>query len=278
MLEVKQLAPDLILDITCITKEHGPETTESHRHEYYEIFWALEGEGSHSIDFVEYPLRAGLIYFMTPGQVHCCPVVPDKMLAISFNANLISSDLRSQKIMEQIFLVNRSRHPSIFIDEHGRMIMQKLIDVLTDELSNTHSDYEFINMIFTGFLRHLVRYQPDDDRAPQVNDGRMLNLLEIIDNNFKNHKQTGFYAEKLSLSAKRINELSSKYFGKTVSQLINDKVMVEAKRELAYTSRTIKAISLELGFEDVAYFSRYFKRATGLTPQTFRNNWKESGL
>lgn len=95
-------------------------------------------------------------------------------------------------------------------------------------------------------------------------------MYTLLDAHFRRQKQTLFYAEQLSLSTKRLNELSKKYFGKTVAQLIHEKIMVEAKRELIYTNRTIKAIALELGFEDVAYFTRYFKRATGLTPQTFR--------
>ena len=273
MLDIKKLTSDTILEIEHLDKQAIMESGEPHRHEYYEIFWALEGEGRHSIDFIDYPLQAGLIYFIAPGQVHHCHSLPDRLLAISFNADLISSDSRSQQILKTIFLVNRSRHPSVSIDETGREVMSKLIDVLEDELAKSDADKEFINIIFTGFLRHLVRYQPREELAPKANDERMLKLLTLIDENYKAQKQTEFYADALAISKKRLNEFSIRYFGKTVARMLREKVMIEARRELVYTSQTVKTIALELGFEDVAYFTRYFKRDGGITPQAFRNNW-----
>ena len=214
MLEVKKLSSGTLLDIEYLQSTNGVETPEPHRHEYFEIFWVLDGEGSHSIDFFEHPLNTRLIYFIAPGQVHHAHVLPKEMLAISFNPNLISSDLRSQQILEQIFLKNRSGHPSISIDAVGQTTLLKLIDVLSDELSNSICDNELINILFTGVLRYLVRYQPNEVDTPKVNDERMLNLLQIIDRHFKPQKHTGFYAEQLSLSGKRLNELSQRYFGK----------------------------------------------------------------
>ncbi|MET4693010.1 helix-turn-helix domain-containing protein [Endozoicomonas lisbonensis] len=276
MLEVKKLPTGTLLDIENVKKTDGIESIEPHRHQYFEIFWVISGEGSHSIDFMNYPLCSGLIYFITPGQVHHVHDLPDGLYAISFCSSLISSDFRSQKILEQIFFNNRSYHPSISVDSRGKQALKKLLEILSTELGSPDCDNELINMLFTGFLRYLMRYQPVRDDIPKANDERMTFLLSLIDSHYTDRRNADFYADKLSLGSKRVNELSQKYFSKTVTQLIHEKILVEARRQLAFTTRTVKAISYDLGYQDVAYFSRFYKKATGESPQDFRHNWFRS--
>ena len=101
----------------------------------------------------------------------------------------------------------------------------------------------------------------------------MLKLLSLIDEHFISKKHSEYYADQLSLSIKRVNELSQKYFSKTVTRMIHEKIIVEARRELAFTSKSVKSIASDLGFQDVAYFSRFYKKSTQQTPQSFRNQW-----
>ena len=74
----------------------------------------------------------------------------------------------------------------------------------------------------------------------------------------------------MNLSPKRLNEITRKMLGKTITQLIHDRILLEAKRELIFSGRSIKEISYELGFEDPAYFSRFFKKQSGFSPTHFR--------
>ena len=134
MLEVKTLPAGVVLEIEHLKRPDSLETKDPHRHEYFEIFWVIEGEGCHSIDFEEYPLTSGLIYFITPGQVHHVHSLPHTLVAISFNANLIRSDARSQQILEHIFFKNRSSHPSIRIDDEGKGVLDSLLKIAGTEL------------------------------------------------------------------------------------------------------------------------------------------------
>lgn len=269
MLEVKKLPKGKIIDIEFVDDNSLPETIEPHRHEYYEIFWVLEGSGAHSIDFEKYPLESGKIYFIRSGQIHHVHTLPKKMYSISFTSEIINHDLKSQQLLEQLFSFSRSLHPEIIIDRDGELALLPLINVMSKEITSDDIDNEFINYIFTGFLKLLARYLPNPDNE-KIHDNRVLELLALIDKNSYTYKHVDFYADKLSLSSKRVNQLTQKHLKKTVTQLIHDKLITDAKRRLIYSSCSVKNIALELGFKDVGYFCRFYKNVTSISPQKYR--------
>jgi len=105
-----------------------------------------------------------------------------------------------------------------------------------------------------------------------ISQQRMRQLLNLLNEHFKREQKAGFYARKMNLSPKRLNEITRKMLGKTITQLIHDRILIEAKRELIFGGRSIKEISYELGFDDPAYFSRFFKKQSGFSPTHFRKN------
>lgn len=242
-----------------------------HRHKYYEIFWVLTGEGSHSIDFIEYPLIPDRVYFMAPGQVHEAHSIADTMFALSFNPDFVNPDYRSQLAVERIFSQNSASGPFVILDDTGRRELKQLLDIMMRERQAENPDHEMLSALLTGFMRYLMRYSPDQGESASESDQRMVKLMSLIEDHYKGHKDTSFYADKLALSSKRVNELTRAHFSKTVTQLIHDRIMLEAKRDLAYTNKTVKAIALDLGIEDVTYFSRFFRRNEGESPKAFRD-------
>lgn len=84
--------------------------------------------------------------------------------------------------------------------------------------------------------------------------------------------ETSFYAAKVSLGNKRLNALAKQELGITVKQLIQERLVLEAKRRISYGSETSKSIAFGLGFKDISYFSRLFKQHTGMTPEEFKNS------
>lgn len=79
-----------------------------------------------------------------------------------------------------------------------------------------------------------------------------------------------YYAKKLKISLKSLNEAVKKYTGQVCGEYIRSKTIIEAKRLLRYTTMSSSQITTELGFADTGYFSRFFKRETGLSPIEFR--------
>ncbi|MCV6637259.1 AraC family transcriptional regulator [Candidatus Albibeggiatoa sp. nov. NOAA] len=271
MIYIKRLPAGQLFDVELLDINCKPQTPVPHRHEYFEIFWVLSGEGSQSIDFVKYPMTRRQMYLITPGQVHELHHLPDKLFAISFNAEFI--DTQNQLPIDRLFLQNRSKQPYVWIDEQGEKELGDLISIIARELHSANADKELMSTLLVGFLRYVMRYLDDNESVPSAADMRMVKLLKLIDADFSLRKDTGYYSEKLSMTNKRLNELTRQQFSRTVTQLIHDKVIVEARRELAFTNKTIKTIAIELGYKDTSYFCRFFKRLSGQSPQSFRDTW-----
>ena len=115
------------------------------------------------------------------------------------------------------------------------------------------------------------KYMPDqklpDDRMDVF---RKFNLL--VEANFRSEHSVSYYAQRLSKSPKTLANVFALYNDKTPLQVIQERILIEAKRLLFYTNKSVKQITYELGFEDPAYFSNFFKRHTSLSPVEFRND------
>lgn len=269
-IDIRTLPDSQPVIVELIRFSKGLEYIGPHRHEYYEIFWVLEGEGSHSIDFVEYPLSPGRVYFITPGQVHEGHSMPELMYSISFNPDFVSPDYRSQLDIEQIFSQSSTNTPFVAMDSLGTSELSSLLNLTLRESESKQADMQLLSSLITSFLRYLMRYRPEEQAGHSRTDQRMVKLMAQIEEHFRHHKDTLFYSDKLALTSKRVNELTRKHFSKTVTQLVHDRIILEAKRELAYTNKTIKAIALDLGFDDVTYFSRFFRKQSTESPKAFR--------
>lgn len=100
-----------------------------------------------------------------------------------------------------------------------------------------------------------------------------MTLLQLIDKHFPLRKYTRFYSDKLAVTSKRLNGLSRQQFSRTITLLLHDKIMGSAKRELAFSQKTVKTIAYDLWDKDTNYFCRFCKRLGGLSPQFFSESW-----
>jgi AraC family transcriptional activator of pobA len=98
----------------------------------------------------------------------------------------------------------------------------------------------------------------------------LQNLKEAIEKDFRKKHAVSDYAEALNISAKALAKITKSYFNKTITELISERVLIEAKRELYLTRKTVKEIAYELGYEDEHYFSRFFKNNADVSPQMYR--------
>lgn len=112
--------------------------------------------------------------------------------------------------------------------------------------------------------------QIDHELLNQPFKNRLLEFHQLLDENFIRQRNVSFYANEMAMSSSSFSKRIKEQFGKTPTQLIQERVVLEAKKLLHLTYKSIKEIAAELNFEDEHYFSRYFKKEVGLPPTQFR--------
>jgi AraC-like DNA-binding protein len=111
-----------------------------------------------------------------------------------------------------------------------------------------------------------VEVQRSDAKEPQI----IQQLVDTIEREFKRLHSPAEYAEVLNISPNALAKIVKKYYNKTLTEIIAQRIMIEAKRELYLTGKTVKEIAYILGYEDEFYFSRFFKKHAQISPQLYR--------
>ncbi|GGM94780.1 transcriptional regulator [Dyadobacter beijingensis] len=237
-----------------------------HRHDFYELLWFTDTKAgeSHYIDFNKYAIAPNQVFLLLPDQVHSMDQRDKRGLLMA-----ISKDFFERLIGNDIFKLFRySTNFSVTIPECKLSVLSTLADLIRLEYDGEKRAAILESYLRSWFLHCIELQKESGDPTPR--DPRLQMLLESIESNYRRQRKADFYANELSLSAKRLNELTRESFGKTISQMINERLVLEAKREIGYLRKPIKEISYELGFSEPAYFTRFFGKQTGYAPEDFR--------
>jgi AraC-like DNA-binding protein len=127
-------------------------------------------------------------------------------------------------------------------------------------------------ILFIELVRYHSRTLPRN--VSRYTQERLDKFLELLEAQVSNRKQAAYYAEMLNLSLYQLNAVTRETLGKTCSEVIREYLILESKRYLLATSNQIGQIASHLGYEDVSYFIRFFKKHTGHTPEVFRKNFR----
>jgi AraC family transcriptional regulator, transcriptional activator of pobA len=175
------------------------------------------------------------------------------------------------------FLFGSTDHLFIPLNEQAQQKLQLLLDVFIEEFKTLDN---IQNEILLVLLKRLIIYVTKLARSgytpvkkmqeEKFHTIRKFNLL--VEANFKSEHSVSFYAQQLFKSPKTLSNLFAVYSHKSPSLVIQERILIEAKRLLSYTDRPVKQITFELGFEDVSYFSNFFKKHTQSSPLDFRKN------
>jgi AraC-like DNA-binding protein len=167
--------------------------------------------------------------------------------------------------------------PFVKVDEANAATLKMICGQLETEMQNPAlAQYELLVSYLKIFLitASRLKTQQQPEAAVSVQDNKepfiLQKLKDAIEENFKTKHSPADYAELLYISPKALAKITKSHFNKTLSSLINERIIIEAKRELYLTNKTVKEIAWELGYEDEYYFSRFFKVNTDVSPQLYR--------
>lgn len=133
------------------------------------------------------------------------------------------------------------------------------------------SMFDWLMRILMMVMRRQMAIQDTSNEAKGYQRHQFARFRLLLEENYRSHWNVADYADALAMSAARLKRLCLTFSGKTALQMIQERLLLEAQRHLIYTSATAAQIAYELGFQDPGYFSRFFKRHTGLAPGQFRS-------
>lgn len=251
-----------------------------HKHQWQEIIYLKSGKGNHAIDDKIFHLKANTFYLIGKGQVH------DFLEGENMNGYLIQfvddflppTGLNTQNSLNSTLLGSIIMTNEVEVPHPELAYYESILENLYYEYEKNNLTYaksEIIQYLLLALLTKLERRvrQMSKDVIIQTQDKSTRDyhsFLLLIEENFKKKHQISFYSMQLGLDTRKLTSITKDFIGKTPKQILNERLMVEAKRMLLYTSNSSKQISYALGYEDPAYFSRFFKICTGFSPQKYK--------
>jgi AraC family transcriptional activator of pobA len=258
------------------------DTSVPHRHNYYEIFVFGKGGGVHDIDFETFDIETGSLHYVSPGQVHHVERALDSYgYVILFSRDFYSLNIQNKDILFELpFLNNNSSRPILNLkSDDFKNAMDAILKMETEYGSDNPMKEEFIRSYLNILLIHSKRmfeqYHPNVGVNDTSSASQFQNFKILLEKNFAKLHKVKEYAQLMTITEKQLNEVIKKAVGKTASELIQSRLILEAKRLFMHSDYSNKEIAYFLNFEDPSHFSKFFKKRVGMSPNDFRKSLTE---
>lgn len=255
-------------------KEH-PFVMQPHSHDFYLLMLITKGTGTHTIELKEHSVKPGSVFFMSPSEVHAWNLSEDTDgYILFFNTHFYMMDYREGNIFEIPFYNPQNKINSAFLQPKQLTGIKHLMENMRHESSLDLPIYQ--KRILRSYLDIVLMklaaiLKPAQRKKESGLPSRLIpNLQALINEHFISHNPVSFYANKLNITVQRLNKITHNQLDKTVAELIHHRMLAEAKRLLAYSTYTVSEIAYQLNFNDNSYFTRFFKKATSMTPEQYR--------
>jgi len=245
----------------------------AHRHSFYQLLWFKE-PGTHYVDYevIEHPANA--LFFLNQGQVHYfCKQASNEGRLFHFNDLFLQRHNGHQNDWIQYNLFNEIGTPYVVLPEKELNEVSMLCELLEAELNGRSENYRLqVYHLFQTLLLKVNRLKRDQGVSDEKVDQNFVQVMafkKLVKQHLQATLTISEYAQQLGISTKKLTLLSKRYLHKPPSTFIHESKVLEAKRLLSNLSLSIKEVGFSLGFEQATYFTKYFKKHTGLTPKEF---------
>jgi AraC family transcriptional activator of pobA len=247
-----------------------------HAHDFYLVLFFTKGKGTHTIEHKKYPIKRGSMFFMSPSEVHLWNTGKDTDgYVLFFNSSFYLMDTLSKEYLKLPFFRAKQKVRYLQLNEKGIKEIELVFTLIAKEYRvGSKSMLRIIRSYLDGLLYKLATFVEPELNTKEEPVAIIPGLEALIEEHFREHFPATFYAEKLNMLPEQLNHITKKYLDKTVTVLIQERLIAEAKRLLAYTSLSVSEIAYKLNFSDNSYFNRFFKKEVKLTPEQFRNSPK----
>ncbi len=277
-LDYKSIKDESYFTLTNFSCELSMDLLE--RKGFYKILWTRDNAADIILDGYKVHVKKNQVVFCTPlniMELH----KNSGLVAIVFNREFYCIRDHDEEVSCNGFLFfGSSMPPIITLNEKDIKSFEMMFFILQEEFeTKDHIQGEMLRVILKRLLikaTRLIKQENPElyDSKSQFDTVRQYHIL--VEQHFKEKHQVSNYAEMLFKSPKTLSNLFNKSGVKTPLKMINERIILEAKRLLFYSDKTAEEIGYELGFNEPAHFSKFFKNQVGTPPGTYKNKYKDS--
>lgn len=251
-----------------------------HRTNFYHIFLFENCQPEHLVDFEPISVQRYSLLFLDKDRVHQF----DRRLnyegqLLVFTEDFFCTNENDTKFLRGSILFNNLADlPTVVLSKTNFEKFANICKNIAEELLLPSDQSQHI--LLKNLLHNFLLFAEREKRKQGVTEYKKGSDLDytllfrnLIEQNYTQLKAVGEYAQLIFISEKRLGQATSKVLGKSPKEIINDRILLEAKRLLVHTHLSVKEIGQELGFNDPAYFIRYFKKNSKTTPVKFRESY-----
>ena len=248
------------------------------RNNYYSLIWVKEGIGKLKTNFSEYNFEKNSLFSFAPYQPFMLSSTSVKGVAIYFHSDFFCIHKHQTEVTcNGVLFNNIYQKPFFRVDEKLEDMLDNVIGQIKTEIQRPGlAQYELLISFMKIFLisasRAKAQQQPESIPLSTTRKEPFIlqNLKEAIEKDFRSKHTPQDYAILLNISSNALARIAKTHFNKTLTNLITERIIIEAKRELYLTNKSVKEVAYELGYDDEYYFSRFFKKNVNISPQAYR--------
>ncbi len=246
---------------------------------YYSIVWIIEGNGTLKSDFSTFEFSSNSIMAFTPYQPFMLSGDnPVRGIVLNFHPDFFCIHKHHEAVAcNGVLFNNIYQSPILELDEKTSTQLEGLLGQIKDEMVNGELAQHEVLVSYLKIILIIASRKKVEKGDKEIVEASkesepfiLKNLRKYIEEHFRTKHAPSEYAELLNMTPKALGKVTKKHFSKTMTDLIAERIMIEAKRELYLTDKQVKLIASELGYKDEYYFSRFFKNYADVSPQIYR--------
>ncbi|WP_146941221.1 AraC family transcriptional regulator [Chryseobacterium hagamense] len=254
---------------------------KAHRHDFYATILFTNGSGVHEIDFQKYEVSAGSLFFMSPGQVHSWELSDDIdgyiffCLQDFYEMHYVNQKLRNFPFFGSVNFPRKLQLDPAELDHAVNLMVALQEEYLSRHMMKNGLMLALMSQIFILSARQFSK-DPGHPASPaSLSYFKHYQEFErLLEEHFTKEKSIAFYADLLSVTPKHLNRIIQTVVRKKATDVITERVILEAKRMLMYLEESLVEIAFRLGYEEYSYFVRVFRKTSGMTPTQFIKIYK----
>lgn len=252
-------------------ENHNPALP--HRISFFALLMVTKGTGKHNVDLKEYDLKEGTVLKIAKGQVHAFQKNPTyEGYLIIFTEDFVLNYFSKSSINLISHLYNYHITEPITNDKtlNEDFLNQLIIELKTE---NTYAQKNIVAALLDLYLLRLERKlqanKPENNNSKQY--ATFMLFKNLVETKYTTTRNVKDYANSLFISTKTLNQIVKEFTLNTAKHFIDEYVILEAKRAIVSTHKSLKEIAFDTGFDEVTNFTKFFKNKTDSTPKEFKS-------